>query len=427
MKRDAIFFTATAIAAAGLVLTTLGNEAGLILFVLAYLLRPALREFGWAPRFADEREAMIHSRSGDIAFIVTILAAAGFTLWRIALDQPPEELYELIAIGLAARAVTGLVLAEDYRKAGALIIGAVGFFLGMFILLDAGFSAPGLVGIGLAALIAGGALLARRFPLAAAIVLAALAALMIAAFDLYRFEHNTAPLWLFVVTPLLLAAACLFLGRGNDDTPVPARLRSIVFGALGGAAAVVFALLLLAGSRSERVREYAQVRHGNASDQRVLQGLVCTGSFETWPDGSLKSATLAIADTVSGRVLPAGSKVHFYRDGSFHFCFLPGEVEIDGHLCRGGGHDFMTHLYPDGSPKIIWLARDEIIQGLPCARFEWFGDVFGGASDVVFYPNGTLKHAKLSRDATVQGQELRKGDHVLFDRNGKLVSAPQSR
>ena len=87
----------------------------------------------------------------------------------------------------------------------------------------------------------------------------------------------------------------------------------------------------------------------------------------------------------------------------------------------------MTHLYPDGSPKIIWLARDEIIQGLPCARFEWFGDVFGGASDVVFYPNGTLKHAKLSRDATVQGQELRKGDHVLFDRNGKLVSAPQSR
>jgi len=83
-KPDRIFYWASALSVVGLVLAAFGYESGFLLFVLAYLLRPMLRELGLASKFADERQQEIHSRSGNIAFIALIMIIAGMVLWRLS-------------------------------------------------------------------------------------------------------------------------------------------------------------------------------------------------------------------------------------------------------------------------------------------------------------------------------------------------------
>ena len=83
-RRDKIFFFACGLCCVGVALAVMGYEFALLLFVVAYLIRPALHEFGIARQYADERQLTIHSRSGNIGFIVVMLAAVGFALWRIA-------------------------------------------------------------------------------------------------------------------------------------------------------------------------------------------------------------------------------------------------------------------------------------------------------------------------------------------------------
>ncbi|MCH7878755.1 MAG: hypothetical protein IH914_05530 [candidate division Zixibacteria bacterium] len=135
IKRDTIFYSACGLSGVGLILAFMGYDLSLLLFVAAYLLRPALHEFGLAKQYADERQLEIHSRSGNLAFVIVMMAMVGMVFWRIADGESTGELYTLIGIGLAARALTGLVMAGEYRKAGVVIISAFGVLLALFIVL----------------------------------------------------------------------------------------------------------------------------------------------------------------------------------------------------------------------------------------------------------------------------------------------------
>ena len=87
IKRDKIFYSACGLSGVGLILAFMGYSFSLLLFVGAYLLRPALHEFGLAKRYADERQLEIHSQSGNLAFIIVILSMVGMVFWRIADGQ----------------------------------------------------------------------------------------------------------------------------------------------------------------------------------------------------------------------------------------------------------------------------------------------------------------------------------------------------
>ena len=95
---------------------------------------------------------------------------------------------------------------------------------------------------------------------------------------------------------------------------------------------------------------------------------------------------------------------------------------IQGHLCLGTGHGFMTGFHPNGKLKLAWLAEDEIIQGIPCAKYRFMSGLFGGGERTLFDENGRLRYCRLSRAITLEGQTLKKGDEVRFDSEGKLVS-----
>jgi len=222
---------------------------------------------------------------------------------------------------------------------------------------------------------------------------------------------------------LATAAACLFLGSGTREEEATPRLRTWVFGSLGAGAAIVFTLLLVFGGRDEPVTSRTAVAPDGEGIE--IQGVSCVGSVEYYQDGKLTSCTLAREDTLSGQPLPAGTVVHLTPEGYFDWCFLQQNTEIQGHLCRGSGHGFMTGFHPNGQLKTAWLAQDEIIQGIPCAKYRFMSVLFGGGDNTLFDENGRLRFCTLSNNITIEGQNLRKGDEVRFDKDSKLISSKQ--
>jgi hypothetical protein len=182
---------------------------------------------------------------------------------------------------------------------------------------------------------------------------------------------------------------------------------------------VVFTLLLVFGSRNEPVT--GQVAAAPKGQVIEIQGVSCGGSVEYYQNGRLTCCTLAREDTLSEQTFPAGTVVHFTPAGCLDWCFLQQNTVIQGHLCRGSGHEFMTGFHPNGQLHTAWLARDEIIQGIPCAKYRFMSRLFGGGERTLFDENDRLRFCTLSDGVTIAGQVLKKGDKVMFDKDGKLI------
>lgn len=428
IKWDKISYSACGFSAVGLILAVMGYEIFLLLFVAAYLLRPALHEFGLARQYADERQLEIHSRSGNLAFVIVILAMVGMVFWRIADGESAGELYTLVGIGLAARALTGLVMAGEYRKAGVVIITAVGLFLSLFIILMAGFSRASLFGLIPGLMIIGFGQLGRKFPRTISIVMILVALCMIYLFGLLQFQRMDMEKWILFVAPVVTSAVCLFLGSKNEEEVVSNKVRSRVFGTLGLAGATVFVLLLVVGSKEDHSHgARVEVPEGEIIE---VQGVSCSGKIEYYKNGNLEHCSLAREDTLSGQPFAAGTGVHFTEEGIFEWCFLRQTTEIQGYMCRGEGHGFMTRFYPNGQIRTAWLAEDQIIQGVPSAKFRFLSAVIAWAQGGVgnkngstgFHENGKLRHCELSENFTIEGKKFRRGDALRFDLEGKLVN-----
>jgi antitoxin component YwqK of YwqJK toxin-antitoxin module len=125
--------------------------------------------------------------------------------------------------------------------------------------------------------------------------------------------------------------------------------------------------------------------------------------------------------------VPEKSIIYLEHDGTPRFVFLAHDAKVNGYVCRGGGHDYSTALYPSGKIKTCWLAADSVVDGVPCMRAGFTADVFGGGVGTDFHENGKLKTCKLSRDFTLDGQALRQGDHIHLDTSGLLIRPTPSR
>jgi hypothetical protein len=420
-KHDRIFIAACVLVAAGILLAVLGHEVGILLFVVAALLRPTMHEFGLAKQYADERQLVIHSRSGNIAFIVMVLAAVGLALWRVARGQSPGELYQLIAFGLAARAITGLVMGGEYRKAGATIIGAVGVFLGIFIGMETWFSWGVLVALAIVLVIVGFARMAFKWPRTFAVILTILVLGAIVGFRLYEFRATDVDHWLLFVTPLSFAAVCLFLGAGSEDRIISGRTRTRAFGSMAAGAAIVFCLLIVFGDRGNEGSvggSMATIQEGKVVE---VQGIHCSGAIEYYKDGTMEFCHLAQEETLSGQLLPAGTGVHFTPEGVFDWCYLLRDTRIQGLLCLGSGHDFRTGFHPNGKLRMAWLAEDQVIDTVPCAKFSYLTAIFHGGGGTYFHENGRLQWANLAEAFVIQGRSFRRNAIVQFDPDGNLT------
>ena len=419
-RHDSVFYVSWVLVAGAVGLAAAGLNAGILLFVLAYLLRPILHEFGIATQYVDERELSIHSRSGNVAFIIVMLGAAGFMLYHLARGEEIGDDVVLLCLGVGVRALTGLILTGAYRRAGVLIITVVGLAIATFGFLDGGFSVPALVlgSIGLA--IIGFGQIARRAPRGVGILLLFIAAAAVVVLRLYQLRMANLAMWMFAVAPTVFAASCLLLGGTSDDQPASPRTRSIVFGALATGLVFVFALLLLSGSRE--TRKATPSLRLPAGEFVTVQGIPCTGSIAFRTDGQLASCTLARDQTISGQLFPAGTVISFTPEGKLDWCFLQQDAFIQGVHCRGEGHGFMTCFHPNGRLRLAWLAQDETIRNIPCRKYSAWADMFGGGDGTSFYDDGTLQACRVNSEITIQQHLFRPGERVQFRHAGRWIS-----
>jgi|TARA_B100000959_G_C14764821_1_gene534929 antitoxin component YwqK of YwqJK toxin-antitoxin module len=143
---------------------------------------------------------------------------------------------------------------------------------------------------------------------------------------------------------------------------------------------------------------------------------VSCSKVEYYQNGNIEFCSLSYKDTLSGQLLPTGTGVHFTDKGVFDWCFLQKNTMVQGHLCRGKTHNFMTSFYPNGQLKTAWLAENEVIQGIPCSKFRFLSAVFvgihGKTGQTSFYENGQLKYCELSKNTIIKGKSYKKGESI---------------
>ena len=135
---------------------------------------------------------------------------------------------------------------------------------------------------------------------------------------------------------------------------------------------------------------------------------------EFHPDGTLRSCPLARDTTVEGNAFRAGTWITLDEGGLLRSAWLSVDTPLSGHLCRGTGYKgFAVTFHDDGSLATCYLARDTVIDGIPCIHGSFWTEIRGGTKSAArFHPDGSLSGCQLSRDAVVDGKQLRKWDRV---------------
>jgi len=146
-KKDFIFWVATCIFILGIVLYGITqNQLWLFILVGSYLLRPTLASLNIAKSHVDERQMSIQYRSGNIAFTVMIIGCIIMAVYQGSKDDHSWELFSaIVIIGLAAKAMSNIILVGNYREAATKIIMTVGSMIVLFVALENGFSLGGLI------------------------------------------------------------------------------------------------------------------------------------------------------------------------------------------------------------------------------------------------------------------------------------------
>jgi hypothetical protein len=163
-----------------------------------------------------------------------------------------------------------------------------------------------------------------------------------------------------------------------------------------------------------------------------IQGYPCDKGYAWFFEegGGLHSCRLSREASFGDARASAGSWLYLRSDGKPASAILRHDTRIDGHTCQGsamGLEGISTAFYPNGRLKACWLAADEEIEGVPCARGGFFKDLGGGGSTTEFYENGSLRGCKLSRAATIRDQGFSSGARVVVDRSGRIQAAPAKR
>jgi hypothetical protein len=214
--------------------------------------------------------------------------------------------------------------------------------------------------------------------------------------------------------------------------------------------AFIIASLMLLGTTTE-----AQPTKTKSS-AKIIQSIPCSGRVKYYKNGKIRSCYLSDDYAVEGNQLPSGSKLLFDENGKPAMCiikrdtkfygqslpaksyiffnrwgqklsfWLPRKTRIQGYLIAANNLGVGNSLHQNGKLKAIWLADDEEINGIPCTSSEnilKFGFqvlALDTKRMVWFYDNGQLNQAMLSCNFTIQGHPFRKGDIVIFDKNGKV-------
>ena len=160
----------------------------------------------------------------------------------------------------------------------------------------------------------------------------------------------------------------------------------------------------------------------------VASGIHCGASQRIpaafYEAGGLASCPLASDTVLFGHELPAGTWVSLTPAGQPASAWLPRDTKLQGSLCRGTGHGgWAVVFYTTGALRTCFLARDEVVQGVPCLKGSFWNEIVGGVY-VTFYANGRLQTCAVSRHFTLGDMSYQKRARIWLDETGHPVVAP---
>jgi hypothetical protein len=222
-KKDPIFWMATCIFILGVVISSL-TQNQLWLFILAgsYLLRPTLASLNIAKSLVDERQMSIQYRAGNIAFVAMIIACIIMSVdLSIKGDHSWELFNAVVIIGLAAKALSNVIMVGNYRESGTKIIMAVGLMLVLFVALENGFTLGGLIESLPWLGIVGVGWLSKKYPKTIGGIILAITAVLLFFILSRGFIVEQIITAVVVSVPLMIAGISLIVGDrrkdGSDD------------------------------------------------------------------------------------------------------------------------------------------------------------------------------------------------------------------
>ncbi len=160
---------------------------------------------------------------------------------------------------------------------------------------------------------------------------------------------------------------------------------------------------------------------GCISSDQVIAGRPCRqGWVHLYPNGELAGFTASQEIQLTRFRIPAGTWVFQNSAEVVTVCAFPGDVEIQGHLCRGGGllggsEGVQTAFYADGALKEFFAPKPAHIDGIPCG-----GSLFQRGIELC--EDGHLRGATLSEDPTIDGQVFHRGERIQLTPDGHLAA-----
>jgi hypothetical protein len=148
--------------------------------------------------------------------------------------------------------------------------------------------------------------------------------------------------------------------------------------------------------------------HKTLDHPTTIQGYPCAkGHAWFYDDGSLQRCTVTQEIPFGEARIPAGSYIALTHDGAPNLVQMSHDAPILGLTCQGGsflgpGEGSVVAFYPSGKLKLCFLARDQIVQGVPCAHGGFFASLSGVDPGVAFDESGKLIACRLSKDFGAQ-------------------------
>ncbi len=165
------------------------------------------------------------------------------------------------------------------------------------------------------------------------------------------------------------------------------------------------------------------VRRPIAEDVEI-DGIPCArttkADAEFFLSGRLAECPLSRDAVVASHAFPRGTWVILHEDGVLNGAWLPTNVTLSGHLCRGTGYrKWSVRFHANGALKLCFLPETAEIEGVPCRDGTFWGEIRGGGNTAVhFHPNGRLARCQAARAFTANGQRYAKWDVVVRDSVG---------
>jgi hypothetical protein len=223
------------------------------------------------------------------------------------------------------------------------------------------------------------------------------------------FTHTGARA-LLAAPALALGLGCLLTGRRSCAHNTPLLLLGLL--TLGGC-------LVPQDPADRPYRSGSILRHESGAMKRgwllettELAGYPCQGWTWLYEDGRLDNFELARDFTVQGHVFPARTRLFLDREGRLAHAWLARDTLIDGLPCRGKWK-IDTAFHPNGRVRAFFPCGVLEIDGVSCAA-----SVF---HPVYLHPDGHLRQCKLARAASVAGRTIAQGVTLELDEQGQPV------